>query len=287
MRKLCTILFTMMIFLPLMAYSTPVLAQQNEPAVDPSDPEAIVRAQYDALNAGDLDGSLAYLADGAVAIVLPPSPGAESTFVGKEAYRQGNTFMLSTHTHVEFSDIQVHGNAVIFTALLEDDALRELGVSPITYSGTSIVQDGLLQSETWVMTSQSIARLEAAVSFQDAVGAGNEAFMASFADGDAAALSALYTDEGQALPPNEEIATGHEAVQVVWQGVMDSGATEVTLETLEAHSSGEIGYEAGEFTILAGDQTVDEGKYIIIWKLEDGQWKLHRSIWNSSRPLEN
>ena len=30
---------------------------------------------------------------------------------------------------------------------------------------------------------------------------------------------------------------------------------------------------------------LDEGKYIVIWKREAGQWKLHRDILNRSMPL--
>jgi hypothetical protein len=29
---------------------------------------------------------------------------------------------------------------------------------------------------------------------------------------------------------------------------------------------------------------LDQGKYIVIWKREKGQWKLHRDIFNSSVP---
>jgi hypothetical protein len=29
---------------------------------------------------------------------------------------------------------------------------------------------------------------------------------------------------------------------------------------------------------------LDTGKYIVIWKRENGAWKWHRDIWNSSRP---
>ena len=26
---------------------------------------------------------------------------------------------------------------------------------------------------------------------------------------------------------------------------------------------------------------IDKGKYIVLWKMEDGKWKLHRDIFNS------
>jgi ketosteroid isomerase-like protein len=27
-----------------------------------------------------------------------------------------------------------------------------------------------------------------------------------------------------------------------------------------------------------GDKVLDSGKYIVVWKRQDGQWKLHRDI---------
>jgi ketosteroid isomerase-like protein len=34
----------------------------------------------------------------------------------------------------------------------------------------------------------------------------------------------------------------------------------------------------------AGGTEADRGKYIVIWKNQGGLWKLHRDIWNSSKP---
>jgi ketosteroid isomerase-like protein len=33
-----------------------------------------------------------------------------------------------------------------------------------------------------------------------------------------------------------------------------------------------------------GGQVIDNGKYVVLWRREAGQWKLHRDIWNSSQP---
>jgi ketosteroid isomerase-like protein len=40
----------------------------------------------------------------------------------------------------------------------------------------------------------------------------------------------------------------------------------------------------GRYTLYAGDNDVDKGKYVLIWKREAGQWRIHRDIVNSSRP---
>jgi uncharacterized protein (TIGR02246 family) len=120
---------------------------------------------------------------------------------------------------------------------------------------------------------------------RQAIEACNRQFMDAFGRGDAKGLAALYTTDGQALPPNGEMASGAQAIQAVWQGAMDAGLKEARLETIEADQHDDTAYEVGRYTLLVeGGQTADTGKYIVIWKQEGGQWKLHRDIWNSSRP---
>jgi ketosteroid isomerase-like protein len=63
------------------------------------------------------------------------------------------------------------------------------------------------------------------------------------------------------------------------------GITAAKLETVEVEGYGNTANEVGTYTLQgAGSQVLDTGKYVVIWKQETGQWKLHRDIWNSSRP---
>jgi ketosteroid isomerase-like protein len=94
----------------------------------------------------------------------------------------------------------------------------------------------------------------------------NKSFMEAFARGDAAGLAALYTAGGQLLPPNSDVVSGRDAIRAFWQGAIDMGLKEARLDTMEAEGVG------------------NTGKYVVIWKTEAGGWKLHRDIWNSSRP---
>lgn len=120
---------------------------------------------------------------------------------------------------------------------------------------------------------------------RDAIAAANETFMAAFNRGDAAGLAALYTENGQVLPPNSDFVTGKEAIQGFWQAVMDMGIKEAELEIVEAQDHGDTAIEVSTFALLGDEgQVLDKGKYIVIWKQEDGQWKLHRDIFNSSMP---
>jgi uncharacterized protein (TIGR02246 family) len=120
---------------------------------------------------------------------------------------------------------------------------------------------------------------------QDTIAIANNNFMAAFKRGDVAGLADLYTENGQVLPPNGDFVTGRQALQMFWQALMDMGIKEVKLETVEVEKLDGTAIEVAEYTLLdEGGQALDKGKYIVIWKQEDGQWKLHRDIFNSSMP---
>jgi uncharacterized protein (TIGR02246 family) len=113
----------------------------------------------------------------------------------------------------------------------------------------------------------------------------NEIFMSTFARGDAAGMGGLYTEKGQLLPSNSDFVTGRKAIQDFWKGAMDMGIKNAKLQTIELEEHGDSAYEVGKYTLSGvGGQIMDQGKYIVIWKKQGGEWKLHRDIWNTSLP---
>jgi uncharacterized protein (TIGR02246 family) len=120
---------------------------------------------------------------------------------------------------------------------------------------------------------------------RDAIAAANVEFVAAFGRGNAAGVAALYTEGGQLLPPNADVMTGKEAIQAFWQGAMDMGIRSAQLEIVEVEDHGDTAIEVSRYTLCGeGGQVLDRGKYIVVWKREGGQWKLHRDIFNSSMP---
>jgi uncharacterized protein (TIGR02246 family) len=125
----------------------------------------------------------------------------------------------------------------------------------------------------------------AATSIREAIAAANESFMAAFKRGDAAGIAALYTESGQLLPPNSDFVTGRQAIQAVWQAVLDAGFKSVDLQIVEVEGHGDTAIEISKYVLYGeGGQALDKGKYIIVWKQVGGQWQLHRDIFNSSMP---
>ena len=124
-----------------------------------------------------------------------------------------------------------------------------------------------------------------ATEISDAIVAVNEKFMAAFKMGDAASIANLYTENGQLLPPNADFLTGREAVQAVWQSILDMGVKEIKLDIVELEGHGDTAIETSNYTLYdESGQQLDQGKYIVIWKQQNGQWKLYRDIFNSSMP---
>ena len=119
-----------------------------------------------------------------------------------------------------------------------------------------------------------------------AIEAANARFSEAFARGDANALSAMYTSDAIAFPPDSEMIRGNEAIGEFWKATRDSGVRGAALTTVEVGRSGDFAYEVGKVSLTiqpAGEEpTTAVAKYVVVWKRQaDGSWKLHRDIWNS------
>ncbi len=113
----------------------------------------------------------------------------------------------------------------------------------------------------------------------------NKGFMEAFNSGDAKALAMNYTSNAKLYPPNSDVIEGQEAIEEFWNALMNMGIKKTLLETVTAESFGNIAIEEGRSTVyVEDDQIAGQGKYIVTWKKEDGQWKLHKDIWNTTNP---
>ncbi len=118
---------------------------------------------------------------------------------------------------------------------------------------------------------------------QKEISAANQSFMDAYQRKDAAGIAALYSEQGQILPPNTNAITGRNEIQGFWQAAMDMGIATVKLASAELDIHAGTAIEVGRFNLLgAAGQEMEQGKYIVVWKKEQGQWRLHRDIWNSS-----
>lgn len=79
-----------------------------------------------------------------------------------------------------------------------------------------------------------------AQSLQDEVAAAYTAWDTAFNAGDAAGLSAAYTEDALFLPPSHDVLNGPAGVSEFFGGIFDLGVTGHKLELIEAQGDGEL-----------------------------------------------
>ena len=119
----------------------------------------------------------------------------------------------------------------------------------------------------------------------------NAQFVDAFNAGDAARVSEVYEVAGKALPAGAPVLTGRSAIAALFQSVMSSGIATVALETFELFQ-GEAGphpqtaVERGQYSFFDKDGTTkDVGKYIVVWAVEDGQFRYSLDMFSSNGPV--
>lgn len=110
----------------------------------------------------------------------------------------------------------------------------------------------------------------------------NQQFEAAARSQDLDGLAALYTGDAMVLPPDGPIVKGRPDIKQMWGMVAQQlGLKEVRLRTVSFEREGSLGHEVGEATLAVATGTLVV-KYMVVWKKTDGQWRIHRDIWNSA-----
>jgi len=122
-----------------------------------------------------------------------------------------------------------------------------------------------------------------------AINAVNDQWVDAFNQGDTAAIAAIFTEEANLLPPNSPIIVGRKSIQAFYQGAFNAGVSDLQATNLEISVNGDMASVVGKYTLTIqpeeGEAISDNGKFVAIWKRENGTWKADVDIWNSSVPL--
>lgn len=130
---------------------------------------------------------------------------------------------------------------------------------------------------------ESVPAFDLSVAKKEIEGA-NQNFMDLYAKRDSAALANYYTTDGELMFGGAPSIVGRAAIQSAFSGVMKSGITKADLKTKGVYGNEDLLAEQGVVTLYVQDKSVAEEKYIVLWKKEDGKWKMFRDISNSNLP---
>ncbi|MFB3903336.1 MAG: SgcJ/EcaC family oxidoreductase [Acidobacteriota bacterium] len=121
---------------------------------------------------------------------------------------------------------------------------------------------------------------------QEAIQQVNKTFSELLSRGDAAGIARCYTEDALMLPPNQDLIHGRNNIEGFWRGIITAGVKDLRLESQNVEQHGDVVVEIGRCKVfIEENQLIDEAKYLVLWKQENGEWKLFRDMWNTSRPL--
>ena len=150
--------------------------------------------------------------------------------------------------------------------------MHSKSITQIIVMSFVVLSAGCAQPEQGVTSQQARTAIEAKAAEWEA----------AFNAGDGAAIAARYAPDGQLLPPNGAIVTGAENIAAFWQSAIDSvDGISLQLEVVDVVAHGDHANDVGRFTMADGDgNTIGTGKYMVLWRLEQGEWKMVHDIWN-------
>ena len=112
-----------------------------------------------------------------------------------------------------------------------------------------------------------------------------DGMQSAFDSKDPAAIAAVYAEDGAGMPPNTAATIGREAVEDFWREFLDDGMDPGVATGTDVYAHGDVGYDVGTYAVTDSGGAIDMGKYVRIWRHDDGKWQLQHVIWNSDLPL--
>jgi ketosteroid isomerase-like protein len=122
-------------------------------------------------------------------------------------------------------------------------------------------------------------------SVKAAIAASNATYGSHFATQDSTGFLSHYTSDACINPANTPQICGQQGLIAFFNGGYQIGLRDIKLTTNEVMGGKDGVIETGAYEILgAQGMSFEKGKFIVMWKEENGKWKMHRDIWNSDAP---
>jgi ketosteroid isomerase-like protein len=114
----------------------------------------------------------------------------------------------------------------------------------------------------------------------------NEKYNDRFVNADSALYVERYTVDAAIFPAENPIVKGRQAIMnYYYNGGVNKEFT-IVITAIDIYGTKDLVVEEGLYDFPDGKGgSYDKGKFIALWKMEEGVWKLYREIWNADKPL--
>jgi uncharacterized protein (TIGR02246 family) len=124
-----------------------------------------------------------------------------------------------------------------------------------------------------------------------AIRAVNAQWLAAVENKDATATASFYTSDGRLMAPNSPTAQGTAAIAEAFAGMfgLPNVAISWSQSSVEVGLGGTLAYDIGTYTLSYDGPTgpvQDHGKYVVVWKKVNDEWRVAADIFNSDLPAQ-
>jgi len=110
----------------------------------------------------------------------------------------------------------------------------------------------------------------------------NESYSQRFMTNDTAYYISRYCRDAQVYSPGVPAVVGRDSIINFFYQNGTNKEAKIELPAGNIYGNEELVVEEGTYNFPDGKGgSFDKGKFIALWKQEDGQWKLYREIWNT------
>jgi len=149
-----------------------------------------------------------------------------------------------------------------------------LNISAIVVTLISIT--GCQQQTTDTKPVSEEFNMQEAKSFIDSI---NTKFSEQIKNGDSMALASHYATDAAILLPKSEPIKGKDMLSA-WGSMLRAGTEETTFQTIDLIGSNDFLIETGYISTKGSDNSIYKSKYLVVWKKQNGEWKLYRDMIN-------
>lgn len=110
----------------------------------------------------------------------------------------------------------------------------------------------------------------------------NKTYSNRFMTNDTAFYNARYCKDAEVYSPGLEAVKGRDSIRSFFYQNGTNKEAKIELPPGNFYGTADLVVEEGVYNFPDGKGgNFDKGKFIALWKMEDGKWKLFREIWNT------
>jgi ketosteroid isomerase-like protein len=151
-----------------------------------------------------------------------------------------------------------------------------LKLSLLFFITAVLITTGCNQKNSNIKSASEEFDMQTAKSFIDSI---NTKFSEQIKNGDSIALASHYSTDAAILLPKSEPIKGKDILSA-WGSMLRAGTEDISFQTIDLAGNNDFLIETGYITTKGSENTINKSKYLVVWKKQNGEWKLYRDMIN-------